>query len=168
MVRKTKPKKQSKKSSLELKFAALWSVNAEGWPSPLHDHRVVREEDTQGRTRFVTDTGRVRMWKFDFAWPEFRVAVEMEGGVHSWPVRCNHCKKLVTTAPKRTSTGKMSKPQQVMAAGGGHTRGVLYSENCRKYNTAARLGWTVLRYTRYDIDKRPMEIVAEIKEFLSK
>ena len=31
--------------------------------------------------------------------------------------------------------------------GGGHTRGVLYGSNCEKYNEAAIMGWTVLRFT---------------------
>jgi very-short-patch-repair endonuclease len=30
---------------------------------------------------------------------------------------------------------------------GGHTRGEHYTEDCEKYNTAALLGWTVLRFT---------------------
>ncbi len=31
--------------------------------------------------------------------------------------------------------------------GGGHTRGVIYSGNAEKYNEAALMGWTVLRFT---------------------
>jgi len=31
--------------------------------------------------------------------------------------------------------------------GGGHTRGVIYSGNAEKYNEAALIGWTVLRFT---------------------
>ena len=31
--------------------------------------------------------------------------------------------------------------------GGGHTRGVIYGANCEKYNEAAIMGWTVLRFT---------------------
>jgi very-short-patch-repair endonuclease len=30
---------------------------------------------------------------------------------------------------------------------GGHSRGSIYEENCRKYNAAASLGWKVLRFT---------------------
>ncbi len=162
---KKKPK-PSPLSDLERKFLAIWQYNAEDWPAPIHNRRVVRDEDTKGRTRFVTATGRVRLWKFDFAWPDFRLAVEMEGGVHSYPVRCNHCGSLVQSKAGITSTGKMRKPQQVMAAGGGHTRGKAYVDNCHKYNTAALLGFTVLRYTVNDVRERPLEMVAEIKEFL--
>jgi very-short-patch-repair endonuclease len=31
--------------------------------------------------------------------------------------------------------------------GRGHTGGVIYGQNCEKYNTAALMGWTVLRFT---------------------
>lgn len=55
-----------------------------------------------------------RRWRFDWAFPVARVAVEFEGGVF---------------------------------IGGGHTRGVIYSQNCEKYNTDAMMGWRVLRYT---------------------
>lgn len=54
-----------------------------------------------------------RRWRFDFAWPELRLAVEVEGGVFS---------------------------------GGRHVRAVGFIGDCEKYNQAALLGWTVLRY----------------------
>lgn len=56
----------------------------------------------------------VRRWRFDFAWPDLSVAVEIEGGV--W-------------------------------TRGRHTRPLGYEADLEKYNTAALLGWTVLRYT---------------------
>lgn len=31
--------------------------------------------------------------------------------------------------------------------GGGHVRGMIFSSNCEKLNTAALMGWTVLRFT---------------------
>lgn len=55
-----------------------------------------------------------RRWRFDYAWPIYRVAVEIEGGV--WTQ-------------------------------GRHTRGAGYLADLAKYNSAALLGWLVLRYT---------------------
>lgn len=57
---------------------------------------------------------RGRRWRFDFAWPERKLALEIEGGTYS---------------------------------GGRHVRGDGFEADCEKYNTAALLGWTVLRVT---------------------
>lgn len=55
-----------------------------------------------------------RRWRFDRAWPERLIAVEIDGGI--W-------------------------------TGGRHTRGTGFTEDCRKLNTAALMGWRVLRFT---------------------
>lgn len=55
----------------------------------------------------------VRKWRFDFAWPNILLAVEIEGGI--W-------------------------------TGGRHTRGKGFFDDCEKYNEAALMGWTVLRF----------------------
>jgi len=68
-----------------------------------------------------------RNWKFDFAfgWPnEWRVAVEIEG--------------LAMRKDPKTGLWQM---------GGRHGNIAGFEEDCVKYNTAAFLGWTVLRYT---------------------
>lgn len=88
---------------------ALHLVGIEGWE---REHRGWHPE---------------RQWRFDFAWPTERVAVEVEG----------------QTFGKRCSTSGCGK----MLAGGRHTRGRGFEEDCRKYNEAARLGWRVLRVT---------------------
>ncbi len=55
----------------------------------------------------------IRKWRFDFAWPDIWLAVEIEGGV--W-------------------------------TGGRHTRGKGFIDDCKKYNEASLMGWTVLRF----------------------
>ena len=55
-----------------------------------------------------------RKWKFDFAWPDDMLAVEIEGG--TW-------------------------------IAGRHNRGSSIEKDFAKYNTAAKLGWRVLRYS---------------------
>lgn len=55
-----------------------------------------------------------RRWRFDFAFPESYIAVEIEGGHFT---------------------------------GGRHGRGTGFEKDCEKYNSAALLGWRVLRYT---------------------
>ena len=59
----------------------------------------------------------VRRWRFDFAWPEFKVALEAEGGTWS-------------------SKGKSR-----------HTTAKGFHDDCEKYNEATLLGWHVYRFT---------------------
>jgi len=56
----------------------------------------------------------VRKWRFDFAFPEYKVALEVEGGI--W-------------LPK----------------GGRHNRPVGMVKDMEKYNTAAEMGWRILK-----------------------
>lgn len=56
----------------------------------------------------------VRKWRFDYALPELKVAIEVEGAV--WTK-------------------------------GRHTRGAGFIKDMEKYNTAATMGWTVIRIT---------------------
>ncbi len=53
-----------------------------------------------------------RQWAFDIAFPEHRIAVEIEGGIFTR---------------------------------GRHTRPMGFIADCEKYNTAALMGWKVLR-----------------------
>jgi very-short-patch-repair endonuclease len=34
-----------------------------------------------------------RQWRFDFAWPEAKIAVEIDGGVHEGPARGRHMRQ---------------------------------------------------------------------------
>jgi len=90
-----------KRSNLETKFALLWqSINGEPYEDEHRFHPT-------------------RRWRFDFAWPSKKIAVEIEGG--TW-------------------------------TGGRHTRGAGFQKDCEKYNAAAVLGWTVLRFTAGDLN----------------
>ncbi len=52
--------------------------------------------------------------------------------------------------------------------GGGHTRGILFTDNAAKQNAAVMLGWHLLRYTTLDLRQRPLQIIEEIEEALKK
>ena len=52
--------------------------------------------------------------------------------------------------------------------GGGHNRGVLFTDNAAKQNAAVMLDWRLLRYTTLDLRTRPMQVVEEIEAALSK
>ncbi|ODN41053.1 hypothetical protein BGC07_18500 [Piscirickettsia litoralis] len=63
-----------------------------------------------------------RKWRFDFAWPEQKIAVEVEGGTYA----------------KRTKSR--------------HTTGVGFDGDCEKYNAAAENGWRVFRYSTKQVN----------------
>lgn len=87
-------------------------------------HAFVRE------LRFAPDQGD---WRFDFAIPELKIGVEVEGG--SWLGRpCPVCR---------------------LRPGGGHLRGERFESDCEKYNAATLLGWKVLRFTTRAVDEDP-------------
>lgn len=63
-----------------------------------------------------------RRWRFDFAYPELLIGLEVEGGIYRGKSR--------------------------------HTTGSGYADDCIKYNEAAILGWTVMRFTSTPIRAR--------------
>lgn len=66
-----------------------------------------------------------RKWRFDFAYPEVKLAIEVEGGIYGQGKRCPTCKQR-----KLLNHGSIS--------------GI--KRDLDKYNEATRLGWAVLRY----------------------
>lgn len=66
-----------------------------------------------------------RKWRFDFAFPEYRIAVEIEGGTDGF----------------RNAEG-------AWVRAGRHQSRAGIANDMEKYNTAARLGWLVFRYPR--------------------
>lgn len=60
-------RKKSEKSKLEGEFLRLWRILGEGYPDPVPEFRF----------------HPTRKWRFDFAFPEHGIAVELEGGTFS-------------------------------------------------------------------------------------
>lgn len=71
-----------------------------------------------------------RKWRFDWAWPEQRIALEVEGGLFGTGEKCSAC-------------GQRS--------GGAHGAIKGRKRDLEKYNEAAALGWRVLRCTPEDL-----------------
>ena len=94
-------------------------VRAYGLPEPEREHRF----------------HPTRRWAFDLAWPDRRVAVEVEGGIwraaHSGPP-CKLC-------------GSTTK--------GAHGQGQGITRDIEKYNEAGLLGWRVFRVTPREVDE---------------
>lgn len=88
-----------------------------------------------------------RRWRFDFAFIEHGVAIEIEGGGFSRPVSCPYCKRKIFRTTK-------SGTRVPVYEGGRHTTGAGHREDCAKYNQAAMDGWVVLHYLPEDVRKR--------------
>ena len=69
-----------------------------------------------------------RRWRFDFAWKELLIAVEVEGGTYT------HGQKRFDT----TSGSRITQKSRHLTPTGFH-------EDCIKYTEAALLGWLVIR-----------------------
>lgn len=101
----------SSKSVLELDL--LFQMRAINLPQP----------------EFEFTFAKPRRWRFDFAWPDKMIAVEVEGG--NWIM-------------------------------GRHNRSDGFEKDCEKYNTAALLGWKVLRFTGDMVkDGRAITVIEE-------
>lgn len=81
-----------------------FQIKAFGLPEPEREYRFHPE----------------RKWRFDFAWPAYMLAAEIEGLVPTWKT----------------------------PGGGRHQRIGGYEDDLVKYNAAAALGWKVLRFGR--------------------
>ncbi|KKM68651.1 hypothetical protein LCGC14_1458690 [marine sediment metagenome] len=82
-----------------------------------------------------------RKYRFDFAWPERLVALEVDGMTYGRPLVCDTCGMTVRHKKLDGSRG------QLVLVGGGHTQGSGYDADREKDNLAAALGWVVLRVT---------------------
>lgn len=106
-----------------------------------------------------------RRWRFDFAWPDVKVAVEIDGGGYGF--RCRTCRGTGKASGKfgpatcRTcgGTGRMV---------GGHNTATGSTNDAEKGNAAVVLGWRVLRFTTRMLERSPGECVQTLETVLGK
>lgn len=103
------------KSSLESRFLLL--IRGSGLPVPVREYRF----------------HPTRKFRFDFCWPIWKVAAEIEGGV--W-------------------------------IQGAHNRSKRFISDSTKYNLAASLGWKVLRFTEWHLNKDAAGTIEILKKIL--
>lgn len=143
-----KVKRKSKKSELEDRFADLWKKHGDG-PKPVTQFMFAKDKED-------------RNFRFDFAWPESRVAVEIDGGTTGRLVKCHKCGE---TLRGRKANGQPGKPMMVPLASHGSVESI--QRDCEKGNLAAELGWAVLRFTRKDLDGRPIQMIEQIERLMN-
>lgn len=117
------------------------SMSAEEWRAMMKKNQNKPKEKNKGEIRIMLQLARIpyieehrfhpdRKWRFDFAIPEHKIAIEYEG---------------------------------IYSRKSGHTTHKGYTKDTEKYNEAAKLGWTVLRYTA-NTYKRVIDDITKITE----
>lgn len=120
-ARVTKRKRPAGPSDLEVQFANLWAIAGDRSRRPVTEHP------------FAESIGR--KWRIDFAWPDVKVGVEIEGGVY------------------RPGGG---------TALGGHNSATGFQKDIEKYNSANDLGWRIYRFTGVDLRQRPTQVIEQV------
>jgi very-short-patch-repair endonuclease len=81
-----------------------------------------------------------RKWRIDWAVVPMRLAVELNGGIFSRPVYCNHCGSPVT---RTLANGSVV----AIREGGRHNGSGGYMKDLEKINSLCCAGWRVLQFT---------------------
>jgi len=114
-------------STLERTFMTYWKALARGYPMPVPEYQAIPG----------------RKFRFDFAWPDAKIAVELDGGVH---------------APRGKCCQACGQPPRSR-----HTTGVGFTRDCEKTNLAAAMGWRVFRATAGMLREDPGNFIDLIK-----
>jgi DNA-binding CsgD family transcriptional regulator len=120
--------------------------------------RALGEDLPTPRPNFAFES--TRKWKFDRAWPEHLVAVELEGGAYGQRVICHNCGSVVRSV---TAAG----PGREVRAAGWHGHYSRFVADREKYNFAALRGWIVLRFVNEDVLTDPFKMVETIRQALA-
>jgi DNA-binding CsgD family transcriptional regulator len=129
-----------KKSDLEAAFDFHWRALAPDLPKPEPEHYFAKP----------------RKWRVDRAWPEHKVAVEIEGGTWGRKVICHNCGSVVRAKKAGGRVGR-----EIRSYGGHNAAG--FKKDIEKYNRLSALGWILLRYSNEDIHGDPHSMVKQIR-----
>src|SRR5688572_3825862 len=127
-----KPPKVSKSEQIARTFAM--HIRARNLPAPrsrFHpdgELKFMAGEVIARQNRRLKRRNASPAWRFDFAWPDRLIAVEVEG----------------VSVRKDATTGKTQ-------LGGRHAHITGFKDDCEKYAWAAVMGWRVLRFEQSQV-----------------
>lgn len=101
-------------------FAKLWEILSNNAPAPEREYRFCD-----------------RLYRFDFAWPIVKLAVEIDGG--------NHQVRYSNRMGRYVAIGR-------------HVQ----ESDAEKCNLAIELGWSILHYTPAMLRKAPTQCVEQV------
>jgi very-short-patch-repair endonuclease len=111
--------------------------------APVAEYRFAAEiVGTEAGVRKRLIEAKLKDWRFDFAFVDLKVAIEIEG----------------TTSFGKNKNGTMRLGRHQTAKG--------FAEDCLKYNSAYLHGWTVLRFDGRMV--RTLEAIDTTKAFLAR
>lgn len=95
--------------------------------------------------------GLGRKWRFDFALLDFHLAVEIEGLIPCviWQAKLDGGAPIMNESGTRVVNVRSCERQFVVFGRHASIKGI--KGDMEKYNTAAALGWTVLRFEQKDV-----------------
>jgi len=131
-------------SSLERSFDTQFRRLGQDFPLPVSDYQFAAPQ---------------RRWRFDRAWPEYKVAVELEG-TRPRGLTCHNCGASVRAVKQDGTVGDIIKVY------GWHQRFARFKSDKEKYNEAVRRGWYVLRFIHDDVNADPFTMVEIIRDVL--
>ncbi len=137
------------KSNLEATFDHRWHAFAPpDLSDPVTQHRFYPE----------------RKWRWDRAWPDHMLAVELDGaggGGYGRLVYCLTCGDVV-----RAKRGDGSPGKKLLVPYPSHASGGQSKRDAEKQNAGVELGWRVLRYTAVQLAEEPDRVVEQIVRIL--
>ena len=132
-------------SDAERSFLTWWRGLTNDLPEPVSQYKFNR-------------------FRIDFAWPDQKIAVEIDGsggGGYGRSVVCHRCGATVRARKKDGSPGKALRvPYASHGSGDGRAR------DAEKSNSLQLAGWLILRYTTLMLNQKPEFVIAEVADAL--